>query len=99
MGVLTEVLQLLNEIGSAPMTDALACRVDVRSAPEMATFRGPLSRLGAVDARGALRSFIRETKAVRRAMMSGEIPGEHPPRMMGLTDYSDLTREMLDLEN
>lgn len=98
MDGLKDTLQLVNRTGATPLRGAFACRVDVRTTLDTSVRDGLLDELGAIEDGGrAFRTQVREAVAMREAQAAGRPPGRYDPGMTAVSDYTDLTAELLNL--
>jgi chromosome partitioning protein len=97
MDGLKDTLQLVNRTGTAPLQGAFACRVDVRTTLDSSVRDGLLDELGSIEDGGrAFRTHVREAVAMREAQAACVPPGRYETSMTAVSDYADLTTELLN---
>jgi chromosome partitioning protein len=99
MDGLKDTIQLINRTGTAPLRGAFSCRVDMRTTLDTSVREGLLDELGDVRNGGrAFRTHVREAVAMREAQAAGVPPGRYDPVMTAVSDYADLTDDLLTLD-
>jgi chromosome partitioning protein len=96
---LKDTIELISETDAGSLTGAFACRVDRRTTLDESIRKGLIQEFGTVDSGGqAFRTQIREAVALREARTAWKPPGLYEPGMTTVSDYADLTAELLNLE-
>ncbi len=99
MDGLKDTIELIDDTDAGSLTGTFACRVDRRTTLDKSIRGGLLQEFGPVDSGGqAFRTQIREAVALREARTAYEPPGLYKPNMSTVSDYADLTTELLNLE-
>lgn len=99
MDGLKDTIQLINRTGTAPLRGAFSCRVDMRTTLDTSVRDGLLDELGDVRNGGrAFRTHVREAVAMREAQAAGIPPGRYDSEMTAVSDYADLTDDLLTLD-
>lgn len=99
MDGLKDTIQLINRTGTAPLRGAFSCRVDMRTTLDTSVRDGLLDEFGDVRNGGrAFRTHVREAVAMREAQAAGVPPGQYDAEMTAVSDYAELTDDLLNLD-
>lgn len=99
MDGLKDTIDLIDNTDAGSLLGTFACRVDRRNNLDTTVRDGLIQEFGTVDNGGqAFRTQIRKAVALREARADCVPPGVYKPGMSTVSDYADLTAELLNLE-